>query len=184
MIKNLFFLSFQVKVHFFKTFLLPHFDYCASLFIHFNQTQIGKINKIYNLCLFVLLKIELKYESLEDQQSKLKPLNILPFRYRLLFRYSIFSYKIVNKLILNNIFSLLKPIVKVANTRQTSSNLYEVPIIVSNKCSKRLSIVLATMINKVLKTYTNLIFKDFKEAVLSSLPLLYIKFSKFVLKET
>jgi hypothetical protein len=34
------------------------------------------------------------------------------------------------------------------------------------------------------KTYTNLIFKDFKEAVLSSLPLLYIKFSKFVLKET
>ena len=183
-IKNLFFLSFQVKVHFFKTFLLPHFDYCASLFIHLNQTQIGKINKIYDLCLFVLLKIELKYESLEDQQSKLKPLNILPFRYRLLFRYSIFSYKIVNKLILNNIFSLLKPIVKVANTRQTSSNLYEVPIIVSNKCSKRLSIVLATMINKVLKTYTNLIFKDFKEAVLSSLPLLYIKFSKFVLKET
>ena len=166
------------------TSLLPHFDYCASLFIHLNQTQIGKINKIYDLCLFVLLKIELKYESLEDQQSKLKPLNILPFRYRLLFRYSIFSYKIVNKLILNNIFSLLKPIVKVANTRQTSSNLYEVPIIVSNKCSKRLSIVLATMINKVLKTYTNLIFKDFKEAVLSSLPLLYIKFSKFVLKET
>jgi hypothetical protein len=153
------------------------------LFIHFNQTQIEKINKIYNLCLFVLLKIELNYESLGDQQSKLKPLNI-DFRYRLLFRYSIFSYKIVNKLILNNIFSPLKPIVKVANTRQTSSNLYEVPIVVSNKGSKRLSIVLATMINKVLKTYTNLIFKDFKEAVLSSLPLLYIKFSKFVLKET
>ena len=146
--------------------------------------MVEKINKIYNLCLFVLLKIELNYESLEDQQSKLKPLNILPFRYRLLFRYSIFSYKIVNKLILNNIFSLLKPIVKVANTRQTSSNLYEVPIVVSNKGSKRLSIVLATMINKVLKTYTNLIFKVFKKAVLSSLPLLYIKFSKFVLKET
>jgi hypothetical protein len=110
------------QVQFFKTFLLPHFDYCASLFIHFNQTQIEKINKIYNLCLFVLLKIKLNYESLEDQQSKLKPLNILPFRY------SIFSYKIVNKLILNNVFSQLKPIVKVADTRQTSSNHYKVRV--------------------------------------------------------
>jgi hypothetical protein len=162
-IKNLFFLSFQVKIHFFKTFLLPHFDYCASLFVHFNQTQIEKINKIYNLCLYVLLKIELNHISLEDQQSKLKPLNILPFRYRLLFRFSIFSYKIVNKIILNNIFSLLKPNESVANTRKTSSNLYEVPIVVSNKGSRRISIVLANTINKVLKTYTNLNFKISKK---------------------
>ena len=183
-IKNLFSLSFQVKSHFFKTFLLPHFDYCASLFIHFNQTQIEKINKIYNLCLYVLLKIELNHLSLEDQQSKLKPLNILPFRYRLLFRFSIFSYKIVNKFILNNIFSLLKPNESVANTRKTSSNLYDVPIVVSNKGSRRISIVLANTMNKVLKTYTNLSFKDFKEAVLSSLSLLYIKFSKFILKDS
>ena len=174
----------KVKSHFFKTFLLPHFDYCASLFIHFNQTQIEKINKIYNLCLYVLLKIELNHLSLEDQQSKLKPLNILPFRYRLLFRFSIFSYKIVNKFILNNIFSLLKPNESVANTRKTSSNLYDVPIVVSNKGSRRISIVLANTMNKVLKTYTNLSFKDFKEAVLSSLSLLYIKFSKFLLKDS
>jgi len=94
------------------------------------------------------------------------------------------SYKIVNKFILNNIFSLLKPNESVANTRKISSNLYDVPIVVSNKGSRRISIVLANTINKVLKTYTNLSFKDFKEAVLSSLSLLYIKFSKFKLKES
>ena len=94
------------------------------------------------------------------------------------------SYKIVNKFILNNIFSLLKPNESVANTRKTTSNLYDVPIVVSNKGSRRISIVLAKTINKVLKTYTNLNFKDFKEAVLSSLSLLYIKFSKFKLKES
>ena len=88
-IKNLFFLSFQVKSHFFKTFLLPHFDYCASLFINFNQTQIEKINKIYNLCL--LLKIELNHLSLEDQKLKLKPLNILILK---LFKY-IYIFKIL-----------------------------------------------------------------------------------------
>jgi hypothetical protein len=38
------------------------------------------------------------------------------------------------------------------------------------------------LINDLLMKQTNLSFKDFKEAVLSSLSLLYIKFSKFILK--
>jgi hypothetical protein len=40
------------------------------------------------------------------------------------------------------------------------------------------------MINIILKTYTNLIFKDFKEAALSSLSILNINFSKFILEKT
>ena len=52
-IKNIFFLSFDIKIHFFKTFLLPHFDNCASLFIYYSNTLINKLNKLYNLCLFV-----------------------------------------------------------------------------------------------------------------------------------
>ena len=182
-IKNLFFLSFEIKVHFFKTFLLPHFDYCASLFIHYNHTQIDKINKTYNLCLYVLLGLELNHLSLEDQQEKLKPLNILPYRYRLLFRFSLFAYKIVNNFILNDIKNILKPIVKAANTRATSSNLYEVPLVLSYCGCKRISLSLATMMNKVLKNFTNLILKDFKEIILGNLSFLYLKFSKFVLKE-
>ncbi len=182
-IKNLFFLSFEIKVHFFKTFLLPHFDYCASLFIHFNHTQIDKINKTYNLCLYVLLGLELNHLTLEDQQEKLKPLNILPYRYRLLFRFSLFSYKIVNNFILNDIKNILKPIVKAANTRATSSNLYEVPLVLSYCGCKRISLSLTTLMNKVLKNFTNLTLKDFKDIILGNLSLLYLKFSKFVLKE-
>ena len=182
-LKNLFFLSFEIKVHFFKTFLLPHFDYCASLFIHFNHTQIDKINKTYNLCLYVLLGLELNHLSLEDQQEKLKPLNILPYRYRLLFRFSLFAYKIVNNFILNDIKNILKPIVKAANTRATSSNLYEVPLVLSYCGCKRISLSLTTLMNKVLKNFTNLILKDFKEIILGNLSLLYLKFSKFVLIE-
>ncbi len=44
--------------------VLSHFDLCASLFIHFNHAQIEKINKIF--LIKWLLKIELKYEFLED----------------------------------------------------------------------------------------------------------------------
>jgi hypothetical protein len=36
--KKLFYLSFTTKVQFFKTFILPHFDYCFSLYIYFTKT--------------------------------------------------------------------------------------------------------------------------------------------------
>ena len=44
-IKNLFFLSFDIKVHFFKTFLLPHFDYCSSLFVYLSNFLVNKWSK-------------------------------------------------------------------------------------------------------------------------------------------
>ena len=53
-IKIIFFLANDNKINFLNTFLLPHFDYFASLFIYFSDTLINKINKLYNLCLFVL----------------------------------------------------------------------------------------------------------------------------------
>ena len=56
-IKNLFFLSFDIKVHFFKTFLLPHFDYCSSLFVYFSNTLLNKLYKLYNLSLYILLRL-------------------------------------------------------------------------------------------------------------------------------
>ncbi len=105
-------------------------------------------------------------------------------KYLLLKIYSVKSVCLIKFSVYCSILSLLKPTESVANTRKTTSNLYDVPIVVSNKGSGRISIVLAKTINKVLKTYTNLNFKDFKEAVLSSLSLLYIKFSKFILKES
>ena len=86
-----------------KHFLLPHFDYCDSLFAYFSKTLINKLHKLYNLCLFVLLRLELNNISCEEQQDILKPLNILPFKYRLLLRFSFFLHKIMYGEILNTL---------------------------------------------------------------------------------
>ena len=53
-IKRLFYLDFDVKIQFFKTFILPYFDYCATLYIYFNKSAIMKIYKCY---LFYLHKL-------------------------------------------------------------------------------------------------------------------------------
>ena len=180
-IKNIFFLSFDIKIHFFKTFLLPHFDYCASLFIYFSNTLVNKLNKLYNLCLFVLLRLELNNIPCEDQQTVLKPLNLLPFKYRLLLRFSLFSHKIMNGEILNDIKAKLTPSVNVCNTRASTRNIFMVPFSRSHCGGKRISIFLPIMVNNVLRNSSNLVLREFKEFILTNISNLFLKFSKFIL---
>ena len=59
-IKRLFYLNTSVKIQFFKTFLLPYFDYCLSLFIYFPKSAIQRICNIYNICLYKLFKFKLE----------------------------------------------------------------------------------------------------------------------------
>ena len=168
-------------MHFFKTFILPHFDYCSSLFVYFSGKLLNNLCKLYNFCIIILLKLDLKFLSYEAQQKLLKPLNLMPLKFRFFFRFSLLSHKILNKQILLNISDLLQPITKLAHTRDKSSNLYLIPIKCSVKGAKRISIVLATMVNKVLRNSTNLSLKDFLHFIFSNSDDLFYKFSKFIL---
>jgi hypothetical protein len=46
-IKRLFYLSTNVKLQFFKTFLLPYFDYCIILTIYYSKTALQKLSNLY-----------------------------------------------------------------------------------------------------------------------------------------
>ncbi|RNA04729.1 RNA-directed DNA polymerase from mobile element jockey-like [Brachionus plicatilis] len=54
-IKQLFFPSKPVKIQFFKTFILPHFDYCLSLTIYFSKPAIQSLSNSYYISLFKLI---------------------------------------------------------------------------------------------------------------------------------
>ena len=47
-IKNFFYLSYSIKLHFFKTLILPHYDYCSSLFLNFSNTLLENIKGLYS----------------------------------------------------------------------------------------------------------------------------------------
>ena len=83
LLKIYFFFLLILKCIFFKLFFSPHFDYCSSLFVYFSNTLLNKLYKLYNLCLYILLRLELNHLSIEAQQDILKPLEIMPFKYRL-----------------------------------------------------------------------------------------------------
>ena len=67
-IKRLFYLPFNVKLQFFKSFILPYFDYGISLLIYYHKTAIRKITKLYYLCLKKLFNFSFKiYEDSKDK---------------------------------------------------------------------------------------------------------------------
>ena len=165
------FLNQEVKMQFFKTFILPHFDYCISLAIYYPKHLIDQLEKLYNYCLFKLCNIKLSVKSyktfipldLQAQSNLLKDFNLMPFRYRLFYRLSLFSYKILNRQILLNIFSSIQfhDTETLERQRKQHFSLCATPNWRTYAGTKRLSYFLPNFVNVVLKNSFNLSFNDF-----------------------
>ena len=90
-------LSFQVKLQFFETFILPYFDYCSTLIIYFTNTVIQKISNYFYTCIFKLLN--LKFSSIfppdfNSINNQLEKLGLNSFQHRIFIRLMTFSYKL------------------------------------------------------------------------------------------
>jgi len=103
-IKNIFYLAFDVKVQFFKTFILPHFDYCSGLHVYLTKTQIESLEKFHKVCLFRLLGIKVFGMNSNEQLEVLAKYNILPYKMRIFQRFNSLFHKIINNNILNNFY--------------------------------------------------------------------------------
>ena len=183
--KKLFYLSFKVKLHFFKTFILPHLDYCASLFIYFKKTLLDKLERTYNSCLFNLLKIDLGNSlTCVSQQSLLSPFKLLSFYNRFLYRFSQFSYKVINNVILKefkNTYIFYCPV----NTslRSTTRDIFRVTLCTMSKGRRALSYFLPNFCNKILRDNLNLSFSNFLTKISVDL-ILYTEIFKQMLANT
>ena len=86
-IKRLFYLSFRVKLQFFKSFVMPFFDYCSSLLIYWSFGAINKIFKLYNSCIKRLFKLSLSELSIEQIDIVLEPFNLRSLHSRYFFKF-------------------------------------------------------------------------------------------------
>jgi hypothetical protein len=93
-IKRLFYLSFEVKLQFFKTFILPYFDYCLSLIIYFSKQAINKMAKIYYTCLFKLFKLKFVGQDIFAFNNSLKQYKLYSFTHRVVYKLHSFIFSI------------------------------------------------------------------------------------------
>jgi hypothetical protein len=165
-IQRIFFLSYNIKVQFFKTFILPHFDYCSSLCIYFTDSIINQIESFFNFCIFRLLKLDLKSKTLEKQMVCLSEFEILPYKYRCFFRLCIFFHKIMNDNILNELKKSLKPIVYQC---RYNNNLYTVPKGRTLAGTRRISIFLPECMNVIFRNSYMIRLRDFRNFIIFNL---------------
>jgi hypothetical protein len=94
-LKRLFFLSSKIKLQFFKTFILPYFDYCSTLSIYLTKTTLLKLCTCFYFCLFKLFNWNFeKTESISDINQFLIKFNLYSFQHRCFYRISMFIYKV------------------------------------------------------------------------------------------
>ena len=94
-IKKLFYLPTTVKIQFFKTFILPCFDYCLSLVIYFPKYTIQKLANSYYMCLFKLFNFNFNNKDCTYINNFLKRYKLFSFEHRILLRISMFIFKII-----------------------------------------------------------------------------------------
>ena len=77
-ISRIFYACNSVKIQFFKSFILPYFDYCISLCIYFPKTTLMKLQRCYNRCLYKLFYFDYShFESPNDFNSFLSAYNLI-----------------------------------------------------------------------------------------------------------
>jgi hypothetical protein len=98
-IKRLFYLCTSVKVQFFKTFIMPYFDYCLSLLIYFPKATIRRLNDCFNSCLFKLfsLKFNEDINDLNNFNNQLENYGMVSFKHRFIEKALTFVHKIENE---------------------------------------------------------------------------------------
>jgi len=179
-LKSMFYLNHMVRAQFFKTFIQPNFDYCFSLYIYMNATQVEKLVKSFNTCIYRLFSIDLQNNELVDQLKLLEPYKILPLAYRYFYRLSVFAFKIVNNQILKSFHNKLIKSESHYNTRNNGN--FQIPFCKTAKGDKRLSIVLPKILNNVLKNSLNHKESDFRMSLITNLVVYFRLFEDKVLK--
>ena len=195
-IKRLFYLNTSVKLQFFKTFILPYFDYCMSLLVYAPKSMIKKLSKCFYLCLYKLFNFNFDSCSPNSANEVLIKYGLYSFEYRFLFRLLTFTNKLVYSL--NNNFTapkaltdLLRPnIVRQGPTdsAQTDHNLrnkgdLDVATSVSRFGDMTFGYIFPKFINLTCLSFINLKPSDFVNRSRSSLSLIFNNFMNATLKQ-
>ena len=92
-IKKIFYLSKSVKIQFFKSFIMPHFDYCLSLTIYFPKSSIQTLSNCFYYCLYKLFKFKASNDQMETNNN-LERLNLFSFQHHIILKLFCFVHKI------------------------------------------------------------------------------------------
>ena len=172
-IKKLFYLPFVVRLQFFKTFILPLFDYCLSLIIYFSKTQIQRLSNCYYACLYKLFRFDYTCKELDEINNSLEKYHLFGFQHRVVLRLSLFGHKIEN---IPNAPPKLKELLLHTkdrnipyNFRKTTTSTLFLPKIKTHYGEKTFKFFFNKFLEKTCIVQINLPFIDFRKHIISTI---------------
>ena len=179
-IRRLFYLNTSVKLQFFKSFILPIFDYCNTLILFFPKTSISMLNKLYNKCLFKLFGFDVNlFRTANDFNNYLFLYGLSTFSHRLLNKFCIFIKNILDRpnspTGVKNLLRKFEP--------EHDYNLRKFQVFDETRTSARIisgeltfSFFYSKFINKILCDEIFIEEKLFKTRIKNNINILYLKF--------
>lgn len=184
-IKTLFHLPKSVKVQFFKTFILPHFDYCLSLLVYFSKKAIQSLSNCYYICLFTLFNFTGSVSSTSDfntLNNNLEALKLNGFIHRLIIKLATFFHKLLHELNAPSSFKQQIIITKDLNKHYNLRNLNQIYVPGSHKNNlygdDSFSVFFSKFVNEICLNDINIDFVLFKSRIMNNINLIFIKFNK------
>ena len=175
-------MPFNVKMLFFKSFLMPYFDYCSSLCIYFNTAALHKLNKMFFICLFKLFKFKFENQTLSQINEFLNQYGINSLQFRLISNTLIFIAKVAS---IDSAPSGLKQQIQrttvINNLRSNGSQIVKVERCNSKYGDLTFQFIAAKLINKLhfLNFYNNIkLFKNLLKNKINEISNIFI--SNFV----
>jgi len=177
-IRRLFFLNTSVKLQFFKSFILPIFDYCNTLILFFPKTSISLLNNLYNKCLFKLLCFDANlFRTTNDFNNFLFLYGLTTFSHRLLNKFCLF---IKNTLDRPNSPHGVKHLLRLAEPEHTYNlrkiAIYDEPPAIKTAGELTFTFFYSKFINNIIYNDIFIEEKLFKIRITNNINLLYLKF--------
>jgi hypothetical protein len=169
-IKRLYQLSFDDRLQFFKTFVLPHFDYCLSLCIYKNKQTFSRFGRMYYKCIKLLFSINLTLSDIIDTNRILSVYNLFSYQHRILYRLLLFIYKIKNDSLAPKQLKFYLETTKKGTSQMVLRPRKAIPLdLVKNRNGEKTFFIFAKkLINCLdLLPYFSLSFKEFKSTILN-----------------
>lgn len=87
-------LTLNTKKMIYNSMILPHFDFCSTLYMGHTQAQLKQLQKLQNRCLRIILNCEFRTET----KFMLDTLNMMSIKQRWLYNALMFVFKMKNSL--------------------------------------------------------------------------------------
>ena len=181
-IKKLAYLPFVVRLQFFKTFILPLFDYCLSLIIYFSKTQIQKLSNCYYACLYKLFRFDFTCKEMDEINIALEKYHLFGFQHRVVLRLCLFGHKIENvpsappKLKEQLLYSTNRNIQY--SFRKTTMPTLFIPKIKTHYGEKTFKYFFNKFLEKTCIVQIKLSFIDFRKHIISTINSICTKFTQ------